>query len=62
MVTSLKEMLELLNFGHMNTFTIKFQLCDKILYVISWTSFIRLHNPGVANFTDVIKTTIMYQN
>ena len=33
MITSLMEMLELPNFGHMNTSTIEFDLPDKILFV-----------------------------
>ena len=36
-ITSLTEMLELLNFGHMTTSTILFALRDKILLMTSWT-------------------------
>ena len=37
MITSLTEMLELTNFGHMTTFTLQFEPHDKILLVMSWT-------------------------
>ena len=37
MITSLIEMLELPNFGHMTTSTILFQSRDKILLVKLWT-------------------------
>ena len=37
MITSLIEMLELPDFGHMNTSTIQFESRDKILLVASWT-------------------------
>ena len=37
MITSLKEILELPNFGHMTTPTIQFQSRDKILLGTSWT-------------------------
>ena len=37
MVTSLTEMLELPDFGHMTTFTLQFESHDKILLVTSWT-------------------------
>ena len=37
MITSLIEMLEPPNFGHMTTCTIEFESHDKILLVTSWT-------------------------
>ena len=37
MITSLIELLELPNFGHMTISTIKFKSCDKILLMTSWT-------------------------
>ena len=37
LVTSLKETLELPNFGHMTTYTIKFESRGKILVVMPWT-------------------------
>ena len=37
MITSLIEILELLNFGHMITSTTKFESRDKTLLVTSWT-------------------------
>ena len=37
MITSLIEMLELPNFGHMKTSIIQFESGDKILLVTSWT-------------------------
>ena len=39
MIISLKEMLELPNFGHMTTSTIYFESCDKILLMTSQTGF-----------------------
>ena len=39
MITSLIQMLELPNFGHMTTSTIKFGLYDKILMVTSQTEY-----------------------
>ena len=36
MITSLIEMLDLLNFGHMTTSTIQFESFDKTLLVTSW--------------------------
>ena len=36
MITSLTEMLEIPNFGHMTTFTFIFTSGDKILLVTSW--------------------------
>ena len=37
MITSLIEVLELPNFGHMINSTIQFELRDKILLMTSWT-------------------------
>ena len=37
MITSLKEMLELPNFGHITRFIIEFKSRDQILLVMSWT-------------------------
>ena len=37
MITSLIEMLDLPNFGHMTTFTKQFDSRDKVLSVTSWT-------------------------
>ena len=37
MITSLIELLESPNFGHMTISTIKFESCDKILLMTSWT-------------------------
>ena len=37
MITSLTEMLELPNFGHMTTFTLWFNSYDKFLLMTSWT-------------------------
>ena len=66
MKTSLTEMLELPNFGHMATFTLEFESRDKILLVTSWTeimdviiSFFQktfiLRRPEVAIFANIIK-------
>ena len=41
MITTFIEMLELPNFDHMTTFTIKFELRDKILLLTSWTEMMR---------------------
>ena len=40
MITSLTEMLELPNFGHMTIFTLQFESRDKILFVTSWSEII----------------------
>ena len=37
MVTSLIEMLELPNFGHLTTYTVQVESTDKILLMTSWT-------------------------
>ena len=37
MITSVIEMLELPNFGHMTTSTIQFGPRDKILFMTTWT-------------------------
>ena len=42
MITSLTEMLELPNFGHMTMPTISFELRDKVLLVTSWTEIMTL--------------------
>ena len=44
MITSVIEMLELPNFGHMTTSTIQFEPRDKILLVTSWTETMSLYN------------------
>ena len=36
MITSLIDMLDLINFGHMTTSTMKFESFDKTLLVTSW--------------------------
>ena len=60
MITSLIEILELLNFGHMTTSTTKFESRDKTLLVTSWTkplfqnTFI-LRRSKEAIFADIIK-------
>ena len=60
------EMLQLPNFGHMNTSTTKFESRDKTLLVRSSTEIITsqpsfqntviLRRPGVSSFTDIIKS------
>ena len=62
-------MLELPNFGHMNTSTKKFGLCDKILLLSSLTEIMtsqalfqitsNSRRQGVVNFADIIKIEIM---
>ena len=42
MITSLIEMIELQNFGHMNTSTVLFESRDKILFVTPWTRIMTL--------------------
>ena len=69
MITSLLEMLELPNFGHMTPSTIPFEPHDKILLVTSWTELMTsnsifqntfiLRRPKVANFAGIIKIVTM---
>ena len=72
MITSLKEMLELPNFGHMTLSTIKLNSRDKILMVTSrrkmmmsqhmfQNTFI-LRGPRIVNFAHIIKIGIMSFN
>ena len=62
MIISLKEMLELTNFGHMTISTAQFQLCDNFTDIsydfIIFISKIKVisRKPGVFNFT------VIYQN
>ena len=69
MITSLIEMLELLNFRHMTTSAIQLKLHDKILLVTSWTEIMSssllqitfiLRRPGIAIFAEIIKTVTMF--
>ena len=70
MITSLKEMLELPNFGHMNKSTVKFELRDKFLLVTSQAEVMTLQplfqntfilrRFRVANFADIIKYSTMF--
>ena len=41
MITSLTEMAELPNFGHMTKFTLLFESRDEILLVMSWTEIMK---------------------
>ena len=41
MITSLIEMLELPNFGHMTTSIIYYESLDKILLMMSWTEIMK---------------------
>ena len=69
MITSLLEMLELPNFGHMTPSTIPFEPHDKILLVTSWTEIMTsnsifqntfiLRRPKIANFAGIIKIVTM---
>ena len=69
LTTSLIEMLELPNFGHITTSTIWFESCDEILLMISCTKIITsdlsyqnifiLRGFRVAIFTDIIKILTM---
>ena len=70
MITSLKEMLELPNFGRITTSTIQFESRDKKLLVTSWieimtpkpffqNSFI-LRRSREANFADIIKIATIF--
>ena len=71
MITSFIEMLELSNFCRTTTSTAKFESCDKILLVTSWTktktsyplfqnTFIS-RSPRVANFAYIIKIATMFK-
>ena len=42
MITSLKEMLEISNFGHMTVYTIKFESRDKFFLLTLWTEIMTL--------------------
>ena len=42
MITSVTEILELPNFGHMTTFTLQFESREKILLVTLWTEIMTL--------------------
>ena len=58
-ITSLIETLELPNFGHITTSTIKFDSCDKILLVTSWIEIMTSRRPSVTIFADIIKIVTM---
>ena len=70
MITSFIKILELPNFGHMTTSTIKFDSCDKMLLVTSCTEIKRhnpffkntfiLRTPRVANFAGNLKIATMF--
>ena len=73
MITSFIEVLELPNFGHVTTSTIKFESRDKFLLIMSQTEIMTsqplflnasiLRRPRVAIFADVIKIiTIFIKN
>ena len=65
MITSLIEMLELPNFSHLTTSTVKLKSCDKIFLVTSWAKIMTsypffqitfvLRRPRVDNFADIIE-------
>ena len=69
-ITSLIEMLQLPNFGHMNTSTMYLESCDKVLLVTSLTenmtsqplfqNTVILRRPGVAIFVDIIKISTRF--
>ena len=59
MKTSLMEILELPNFGHMTISTLQLESRDKILFMTSFTKII-LTRPGVALFVDIIKIIVMF--
>ena len=69
MITSLIEILELPNFGHMTISTTQFESRDKILFVTSWSEIMTsqpllqntfiLRRPGVAIFPDIIDIVTM---
>ena len=76
MITSLIEIPELPNFGHLTTSTIKFKSCDKLVgdvmnrnydVVTFFQNTFILRRPGLAKFADIIKVATMlikttYQN
>ena len=51
MITSLKEILELPNFGHFTTFAIWYESRDKILLVTSWTKIMMSKSSFQNTFT-----------
>ena len=70
MITSLIEMLELPNFGHMTTSATEFESRNKILLVTSWTKIMTswplfqntciLKRPQEAIFADIIKIVTIF--
>ena len=70
MITSLIEILELPNFGHMTTSTILFESFHKISLVTSWAEIMTstplfqntciLRTPRVAIFANIIKIVTMF--
>ena len=70
MITFFIDMLQLPNFDHITTFTIKFKSHDKNLLVTSWTEIMTpysvlqntfiLRRPGVAIFADIIEIVVMF--
>ena len=70
MITSLTEMLQLPNFGHVTSSTISFELRDRILLLMSksvittsqplFLNRFILRRPGVANFADIMKILTMF--
>ena len=70
MIASLTEMLELSNFGQITKFTIKFESCNKILLLTSWTKTMTpqlffqknliLRRLGVAIFAGIIKIVTLF--
>ena len=57
MVTSLMEMLELPNFGHMTTSTIYFESRDKFMLATSQTEFMTSQPLFENTFADTIKNS-----
>ena len=68
MITSLIEMLELLNFGHMTTSTMSFESCnsfvgdvmDRNYDVIAFQNAFTLRRPRVNNLAEIIKIANMF--
>ena len=70
MITSVIEMLELRNFGHMTTTAIWFESHDEILLVTSWSEIMTslllfqnrftLRRPSVAIFADIAKILTIF--
>ena len=70
MIASLTEMLELSNFGQITKFTIKFESCNKILLLTSWTKTMTpqlffqknliLRRLRVAIFAGIIKIVTLF--